>query len=452
LKKKDLITVYITNYNYGNYIDQCVQSILGQTYKNIEIIIIDDGSNDNSKENLKKYERNKKIKIIYQKNKGLNITNNIAIKVSTGRYIIRVDADDWLRRDAISSLYKEIKKDKKISMVFSNYFEVSTNGEIQNEFKRYNFDKVKILDKPAHGACSLIDKKKLLMVGGYNENLNCQDGYDIWFKFISKYKIKHINKSLFFYRQHPRSLSKNKKKILLARSKIFKSIAKKQKKINCLAVIAIRGPKYDNNSNVFKKLNNQNLIDWTLKELIKSSVNKIVIATPDISVVNYVKKKFKSKKIVTFLRSGTTAIINSPIDKIILNSFNKFKIRNRHYDCLMSISIEAPFRNHYDYDSMINVMKIFKTDSVVAVNQETDNFYKHLGSGLKILNDNKKLKLERNEIYRQVGKFYLLGKNLLKNNKTAPDGNIGHIVLDNISSFALDSEHDWARAKLLKIY
>lgn len=451
MKKKDLITVYITNYNYGNYIDQCVKSILDQTYKNIEIVIIDDGSNDNSKENLEKYEKNKKIKIIYQKNKGLNITNNIAIKVSTGRFIIRVDADDWLRRDAISSLYKEIKKDNKIAIVFSNYFEVNSNGQIQSEYKRYNFDKVKILDKPAHGACTLIDKKKLLMVGGYNENLNCQDGYDIWFKFISKYKIKHINKSLFFYRQHSKSLSKNKKKILLARSKIFKSIAKKQKNISCLAVIAVRGPKYDNNSNVFKKLNNKNLIDWTLKELIKSSINKIVIATPDSSVVDYVKKKFTSKKIVTFLRTGDSAVINFPIDEIILNTFKKFKIRGKSYDALMNISIEAPFRNHYDYDSMINVMKIFKTDSVVAVNQETDNFYKHLGSGLKILNDNKKLKLERNEIYRQVGKFYLLGKNLLKNNKTAPGGNIGHIVLDNISSFALDTEHDWDRAKLLKM-
>ena len=65
-------------------------------------------------------------------------------------------------------------------------------------------------------------------------------------------------------------------------------------------MIAIRGPKYDNNSNVFKKLNNQNLIDWTLKELIKSSINKIVIATPDSSVVNYVKKKYKSKKLLHF--------------------------------------------------------------------------------------------------------------------------------------------------------
>ena len=55
--KKDLITAYITNYNYENYIDQCVKSILDQSYRNIEMIIIDDGSNDNSKENLKKYER-----------------------------------------------------------------------------------------------------------------------------------------------------------------------------------------------------------------------------------------------------------------------------------------------------------------------------------------------------------------------------------------------------------
>lgn len=451
MKIKDLITVYITNYNYGRYIDKCIQSILKQTYKNIELIIIDDGSSDNSKENLKKYEKIRKIKVIYQKNKGLNITNNIAIKVSTGRYIIRVDADDWLREDAISSLYKEIQKDKKIAMVFSNYYEVNVNGEIQNEFKRYNFNKVKILDKPAHGACSLIDKKKLLTVGGYNENLNCQDGYDIWFKFISKYKFKHVNKSLFFYRQHSESLSKNKKKILIARSKIYKSITQNQKKFNCVAVIAVRGPKYDSNSNVFKKLKGKYLIDWTLKQIIKSSVKKIVIATPDIKVVDYIKRKYNTKKIVILIRSDATAELNTPIDKIILESYKKYKFNNKKFDCLMSVSIEAPFRNYYDYDSMINVMKIFKTDSVVAVKQETDNFYKHFGSGLRILNDDKKLKLERNEIYRQVGKFYLLGKKLLNGHKTLPEGHIGHIVLDNDAALSLDTHDDWVKAKMTKI-
>ena len=75
---------------------------------------------------------------------------------------MRVDADDWLREDAISSLYKEIIKNKKIAMVFSNYYEVSSEGELQYEFKEYDFNKVKLLDKPAHGACTLIDKKIII--------------------------------------------------------------------------------------------------------------------------------------------------------------------------------------------------------------------------------------------------------------------------------------------------
>ena len=65
--KKDLITVYITNYNYGNYIDQCVKSILDQSYRNIEMIIIDDGSNDKLKENLKNTKRIKRLKLFIKK-------------------------------------------------------------------------------------------------------------------------------------------------------------------------------------------------------------------------------------------------------------------------------------------------------------------------------------------------------------------------------------------------
>ena len=215
MKKNPLITVYITNYNYGNYIEKCISSVLEQTYENYEIIIIDDGSKDNSKKILKKFEKNNKIRIIYQKNRGLNISNNIAIKLSRGKYIIRVDADDWLKGSALEVLYNEISKDKKIAMVFSNYYEVDKDGFLINEYIRHDFSKVKLLDKPAHGACSLIDKKKILMVRGYNTNFNCQDGYDIWFKFITKFKVKHVNKSLFYYRQHEKSLSTNKKKYYL---------------------------------------------------------------------------------------------------------------------------------------------------------------------------------------------------------------------------------------------
>ena len=99
-----LITVYITNFNYGEYIEKSIESVLNQTIKNFELIIIDDGSTDRSLEILKKYENNKDIKFIKQKNKGLNVTNNIALRISKGKYIIRLDADDWLEKKALELL------------------------------------------------------------------------------------------------------------------------------------------------------------------------------------------------------------------------------------------------------------------------------------------------------------------------------------------------------------
>ena len=97
-KSNVLISVYITNYNYGKYLEQSIKSVLNQTTKDFELIIIDDGSTDNSLEIIKKFENKPQIKFIKQKNKGLNVSNNIALKLSKGKYIIRLDADDWLEK------------------------------------------------------------------------------------------------------------------------------------------------------------------------------------------------------------------------------------------------------------------------------------------------------------------------------------------------------------------
>ena len=82
--KNALVSVYIPNYNYANYIKKAIESVLNQTYKNIELIIIDDGSNDNSKNIINEYAKYSNVKCIFQKNKGLNISNNMALKISIG--------------------------------------------------------------------------------------------------------------------------------------------------------------------------------------------------------------------------------------------------------------------------------------------------------------------------------------------------------------------------------
>ena len=86
--------------------------------------------------------------------------------------------------------------------------------EILRSIRRHNFKKVKLLDQPAHGACTLVKKENLIDIGGYDEEFNCQDGYYLWIRFIKKYSIRNVNLPLFYYRQHGDSLSTNTKKIL----------------------------------------------------------------------------------------------------------------------------------------------------------------------------------------------------------------------------------------------
>ena len=242
-KNEAFVTVYITNFNYGKYLEKAIRSVLNQTYKKFELIIIDDGSTDNSRNILKNTVTIKKIKIIYQKNRGLLFSNNIALKMSKGDYITRLDADDWLDKNFLQIMVNEINKNKNLGMVFCNYYLVSKNGEIQDQFFRHNFEKVKLFDQPAHGACSLINVKCLKSVGGYNQDLKSQDGVDIWIKLILKYKVKNVNLPLFYYRIHGKNLTSNKLRLFRNRDKVLKTnVEKKKEKIkDTICIIPIRG-------------------------------------------------------------------------------------------------------------------------------------------------------------------------------------------------------------------
>ena len=114
-----LVSVYITNFNYGKYIKQSIESVLNQSIQNFELIIIDDGSSDNSREIIESYENNSKIKIVYQNNKGLTTSNNVALKLSQGEFIVRLDSDDFFHKDALKNLLKGFHSNN-IGMVFGD--------------------------------------------------------------------------------------------------------------------------------------------------------------------------------------------------------------------------------------------------------------------------------------------------------------------------------------------
>jgi glycosyltransferase involved in cell wall biosynthesis len=107
-----LVSIIIPVYNSEKYLEKCLSSVLNQSYKNIEVILIDDGSSDNSLEIIKKYAKNdRRIKYKSQENKGQSHARNVGIKMSKGDFIVFVDSDDWLDETFISRMYSKMIKE-----------------------------------------------------------------------------------------------------------------------------------------------------------------------------------------------------------------------------------------------------------------------------------------------------------------------------------------------------
>ena len=104
----DKVSIILPVYNSEKYIKRCIDSILDQTYTNFELLVINDGSKDNSLKEIKKY-KDKRIRIIDKKNEGVAKTRNLGIKESTGKYIMFIDNDDFIDNDYISSFINNIE-------------------------------------------------------------------------------------------------------------------------------------------------------------------------------------------------------------------------------------------------------------------------------------------------------------------------------------------------------
>lgn len=117
------ISVIVCVYNCEKYIDQCLNSIIKQTLKKIEIIVINDGSKDNTKNILEKYNLIENIKIINKENEGLTKSRNLGLDISKGKYIYFIDADDYIEKDTLERLYIKAEKENLDIVVFDYYNE-----------------------------------------------------------------------------------------------------------------------------------------------------------------------------------------------------------------------------------------------------------------------------------------------------------------------------------------
>lgn len=149
-----LISVIVPVYNVENYLRKCLESIINQTYKNLEIILIDDGSTDNSGKICDEYAaKDNRIKLIHKPNGGLSDARNAGLEIAKGEYIGFVDSDDWLELNAYEIM---------LGAIFKNDFDIAICGYVV-EFKNKKI--MRALDSN-----TLIGNEKILNTLFYNKN------------------------------------------------------------------------------------------------------------------------------------------------------------------------------------------------------------------------------------------------------------------------------------------
>lgn len=243
----ELISIIIPVYNSEKYIERCIESVLNQTYQNIEIVIVNDGSIDSSEALIEKYlDKDKRIIIINQKNCGVSAARNNGIKKSSGKYITFIDSDDYYEDDAIETLYNCIKK-TNCDLVRGNYRVIKNKkvieegnvvpGKINDFYDLYN----KIFDNsiPSYSVLLLI-KKDFIFNNNifFDENIAMMEDTIFYINILSKYpNIYFDNKIIYNYEYNQSGASKSSK---YYERNMYNTIS-----VNNKIKILLNGRKYD---------------------------------------------------------------------------------------------------------------------------------------------------------------------------------------------------------------
>ncbi len=425
---------------------QSIESVLSQTYKDFELIIIDDGSTDNSREIISRYVEHPDVRAIFQENKGLIATNNVAIRAAKGKYVIRLDADDYLDESALLVLVNTIEESEDLALVFPDYYYVDKDGNVTGQERRHNFqEEVTLLDQPAHGACTIIRRDYLLQVGGYSNEIDCQDGWDVWLKLTEIYSVGNVNLPLFYYRQHGQNLTSNTERLLRTRSEIYKSHADRATRpaLKVIAVLPVRGLAIENSSQIFEQLGHKSLIEWSIDAALdSSSIAEVIVTTPDTDVISFLKAVY-GKRIRLVQRELMAALENMSYRPAIKDVIKNMDAET--YDAVLELTVESPFRSTSYIDKAINVMRVHAVDKVLGVIPEDSVYYKHSGAGLKLVGNDynsSQLRLEREYLLRQCGGITLTRKECYFDEDLNLNSSKGHIILSKKASLQVKNQFD----------
>lgn len=218
--RNSVVSVIVPVYNVERYLDRCIKSIRAQTYDNLEIILVDDGSRDKSSQMCDKYQvEDERIKVIHKKNGGLSSARNAGIQISTGKYITFIDSDDWIAENSIEYMVDLLETNHADIVSASYVLAKNENQKVSNQSEVRIMNKDQALEYffavgmrsrvSDYSACAKLYRKELFSNIEFPVGTLYED-YTTVVELISKCSVYvKSSKECYFYYQGGTSIIRN---------------------------------------------------------------------------------------------------------------------------------------------------------------------------------------------------------------------------------------------------
>ena len=217
LMNEPKVSVIVASYNHADFIIDCLDSIVSQTYRNIELIIIDDGSTDDSVSRIDRFVKlhvNFNVKFIARENVGLCNTLNEGLMLANGEFVVPFASDDVMKNNRLAVQVDYLTKNAAAIGCFSGVILIDENnkkiGSYGNQPGRYRFDDIFLMTSSLPAPTAMIRSTKISDVGGYDPDVKIEDLY-MWLKLTANGgTLDNIGGFLTYYRQHGKNFSHNR--------------------------------------------------------------------------------------------------------------------------------------------------------------------------------------------------------------------------------------------------
>lgn len=222
-----LVSVVIATYNMAGFLPLAIRSALAQTYRNIEVLIIDDGSNDGSEEAVAPFLADSRVRYRKQMNRGQAVAKNRGIRESTGEYVAFLDADDLWTPDKLEAQLPLFAESQAVGVVYSAFASIDEKGnrlpDVPVKLHRGRVSGPMLIFNFVGFGTSVVKRECFKRLGTFNENLGMGIDYDLWLRFSTQYEFDYVDRTLLYYREWPGQMSRNWNTSYLKGIEIMKS-------------------------------------------------------------------------------------------------------------------------------------------------------------------------------------------------------------------------------------